>query len=234
MLIDPAEIAIIAKARQANVRDPKRSRKHFEAIFEDFLAGVPLADQTVLDIGPGQYDFGEMARARGASVIGIDHDTAVIELGRYKGFEVIEADLRTFHPGLLTAPVHGIFCKYSLNAFWFHDDERGLRSHTQAFVDALRPDGWAWIAPWNRMPKKAELSLTKIEEVLAIQANEFAANGFEVYELSDPLCKTYGVHGATVNRALFTRNLAVPLRLQACHKGVNAHDYGKRGLLGKL
>ncbi|MGH8488792.1 MAG: class I SAM-dependent methyltransferase [Gammaproteobacteria bacterium] len=207
MLIDPAEIAIIAKARQANVRDPKRSRQHFVAIFEDFLSGVPFTGQTVLDIGPGQYDFGEMARARGASVIGIDRDPAVIELGRYKRFEVIEADLRDFHRGRLAAPVHGIFCKYSLNALWFHNDERGLRAHTQAFIDALRLDGWAWIAPWNRSPKALALSAAEEEAVLDVQRDCFMAAGFDFRQLSEAETRRYGVHGATADNALFTRGL---------------------------
>lgn len=207
MLIDPTEIAIIAKARQANVRDPKRSRQHFEAIFEDFLAGVPFAGQTVLDVGPGQYDFGEMARARGARVIGIDRDPAVIELGRYKRFEVIQTDLRAFHPGLLAAPVHGIFCKYSLNALWFYNDVCGLRVHTQAFIDALRPDGWAWIAPWNGSPKALALSAADREAVLEVQRDCFRGAGFGFRQLSEAETRCYGVHGDTADNALFTRGL---------------------------
>lgn len=104
MLTDPAEIEIITRASQANVRDPTRSRRHFEHIFEDFLAAVDLSGHRLLDIGPGQYDFGVMARERGATVVGIDRDPAVLELGRHKGFDVIDADFRTADAGTLGGP----------------------------------------------------------------------------------------------------------------------------------
>lgn len=86
MLTDPREIEIISKARQKNVRDQNRSRQHFLNILEDFLPLKSLKDQLILDLGPGQFDFGVVARERGAEVMAIDNDPAVVELGRYKGF----------------------------------------------------------------------------------------------------------------------------------------------------
>ena len=37
MLTEKKEIEIISRAKQKNVRDPNRSRKHFENIFKNIL-----------------------------------------------------------------------------------------------------------------------------------------------------------------------------------------------------
>lgn len=207
MLTEPAEAAIIARAMQAGVRDPKRSRRSFEHIFEDFLPEVEFSGQRLLDIGPGQYDFGVVARERGATVVGIDRDPAVLELGRHKGFEIIDTDLREVTPGSLDDAYDGLFCKYSLNAFWFGADLRRLRDHINVFLDALRPHGWAWIAPWNGVPKKLNLNDAQLDAVLEAQIDAFRAAGFAFRDLSADDTRRYGVHGDTVNNALFIRGL---------------------------
>lgn len=205
MLTDPEEIAIISLAKQANVRDPKRSRVHFEHIFADFLDGVTLRGARVLDIGPGQWDFGVIARERGADVVGIDRDPAVLELGRHKGFDVIEADLRTVTAAKLGGPYDAIFCKYSINAFWFHDDADGFGGHMATLLGTLKPDGWGWIAPWNGAPKSVPLDPAEISAVLEGQRAIFATAGFDFRDLTVDETRRYGVHGATANNALFTR-----------------------------
>jgi len=207
MLTEPSEIAIIARASQAGVRDPTRSRRHFVHIFEDFLAGVQLSGQRVLDIGPGQYDFGVIAGERGARVVGIDRDPAVLELGRHKGFDVIDADFRESTAAVIDGPYDGMFCKYSLNAFWFSEDLSRVHEHVGAFLGALRDDGWGWIAPWNRAPEKLGLHDAELDAVLEAQIDAFSASGFAFHELTEEQTRRYGVHGATANNALFTRGL---------------------------
>jgi ribosomal protein L11 methylase PrmA len=85
MLTDSIEIEIISKAKQKNVRDPERSRQHFERIYDDFFGSVNYRNKTFLDLGPGQYDFGVLAELRGAKTVGFDNDPAVLELGKHKG-----------------------------------------------------------------------------------------------------------------------------------------------------
>ena len=119
MLTDPEEIRIISRARQKNVRNPSRPRKHFEHIFKDFLEGVDFAGSVFLDLGPGQYDFAEMAKQRGAITHGIDNDSAVVELGRYKPFPVRHGELKQLKASDYDIRFDGIFCKYSINAFCF-------------------------------------------------------------------------------------------------------------------
>ena len=148
MLTDPKEIEIISNARQANVRDPERSRVHFERIFETFFKDQDFSGRDYLDLGPGQYDFGELVRASGGRTVAIDNDPAVIELGQYKGFETHEANLKNLAEMDLGRLFDGIFCKFSISALWFRTEEE----HQQlvgALSALLKPTGWIWIAPWN-------------------------------------------------------------------------------------
>jgi len=211
MLTDPKEIQIISGARSKTVRDPKRSREHFERIFSDFLADVRFDGMRLLDVGPGQYDFGEMARARGAKVFGIDKDPAVVALGRYKGFSVVSGDIRKIARDQFPCPMDGVFCKYSINAFWFVDDA-ALQVHIDEICSMLHADGWGWIAPWNGVPKNTPLDQDRIQDILIRQVAGFRCHGFEGVELTQEQSLYYGVHGLTANRPLFTRNLVLPER----------------------
>ena len=216
MLTDPIEKEIIAKARQKNVRDPSRSREHFERIFKDFLGDVDLNGQLLLDLGPGQFDFGVMARERKATVVGIDNDPAVLELGRHKGFKIIEGQIQKLNPDDFPDKFDGIFCKFSINAFWFHDDFDELRKSVNGIVNLMKPDAWAWIAPWNGAPKNANLSENQIREVLSVQRDEFVKHGFQAFNLTTLLAKRYGIHGTTANMALFARNVSIPKKIAGC------------------
>lgn len=215
MLTDPREIEIVSRARQKNVRDPGRSREHFERIFADFFAGTEFAGKRFLDLGPGQYDFGVMARERGATVVGIDNDPAVVELGRYKGFEVREGELRKLAAADFDGRrFDGVFCKYSINAFWHWDDEERHRRAMREIAALTAEAAWGWMAPWNGVPKASGLSAQQIDAALRVQSEEFRAQGYEVFELSEELSRYYGVHGTTGNRALFIRNLPAPARIR--------------------
>lgn len=211
MLTDPQEIRIISAARSKTVRDPKRSREHFERIFADFLPDVRFEGARLLDIGPGQYDFGEMARARGAEVFNIDKDPAVVELGRYKGFPVIEAGIKKISRDQFPCLLDGVFCKFSINAFWLPGDAQ--LAHIDEICSMLQPEGWGWIAPWNGVPKNQQLDRGRVQEILARQADGFRRHGFEGLELTPEQSLYYGVHGHTANCALFIRNIPLPGRL---------------------
>ncbi len=78
----------------------------------------------------------------------------------------------------------------------------------------LKPAGWGWIAPWNGVPKKQNLSPAAVEAHLRAQADAFRACGWESWDLSDALAARYGMSGAVANHALFMKNLAAPKRLK--------------------
>lgn len=210
MLRDPVEIGIISKAKQKNVRDPARSRKHFENIFKDFFDSVNLTNARLLDLGPGQYDFAEMARELGAVTYNIDSDPPVVQLGEHKGFPVRLADLKKLKKTDYNFQFDGLFCKYSINAFWFYEDDQRLRNYIYELGRLVKEDGWLWIGPFNGIPKKAHLAHDKIKYVLSVQANAFAEIGCACFNLTEEQSKHYGVHGKTANRALFVRNLRIP------------------------
>lgn len=217
MLTDPREVEIISKARQKNVRDQKRSRKHFESIFQDFLNPIDLTGHDLLDLGPGQYDFGVLALERGARTVGIDNDPAVIELGRYKGFEAVYGRIQEMTPEAFGRAFDGLFCKFSINCFWYYDDPEAQDALVDRVVGLMKPDAWSWIAPWNGVPKKAELEQDEVDRVLARQIDRFRHHGFRAFDLSTELATRYGITGAVANHALFVRGLNVP-------KGVERYE----------
>jgi hypothetical protein len=211
LLTDPREIEIISRAKQKNVRDPNRSRDHFRNIMRDFFAGKRL-DGHYLDLGPGQYDFGEIVREDGGRVTGIDFDPAVIELGTYKGFRTIERNIQRLAEEPLGETFDGVFNKFTLNAFWHWDDEGAHRALSEAMIALQKPGGWAWIAPWNGVPRNTELGVTTIARTLELQRMHFEAHGFKTIALSEELSRRYGVHGAVANNVVFIRGLShVPI-----------------------
>jgi hypothetical protein len=207
MLRDPVEIEIASRAQQPGIRDPNRPREHFDHIFDDFLRGDVIAARDLIDLGPGQWDFAELARERGVgSVTGIDRDEAVVELGHYKGFRPLLGDLRELDPGEL-GTFDGVFCKFSLNAFWAATDDEAV-AYVGRIGELVRPGGWSWIAPWNGAP--AELPQDAIDRRLAAQRSAFREHGFDAYELPVELARRYGVTGRVANHPLFVRELPGP------------------------
>ena len=146
MLTDPKEIEIIAAAKQKNVRDPKRLREHFHHIIDDFFVGVTL-DGHYLDMGPGQYDFGVLVRGQGGTCVGLDFDPAVVELGRYKGFETVERNIKHLASAPLDDRFDGVFNKFTLNAFWFWDDEAAHVRLLEAIIGMMKPGAWGGLRP---------------------------------------------------------------------------------------
>lgn len=206
MLTDPKEIEIISKARQPNVRDPERSRVHFDQIFDAFFKDQGFSGRTFLDLGPGQFDFGELVRESGGQTVAIDNDPAVVELGRYKGFETHEGNIRHLSEMDLGHLFDGIFCKFSISALWFRTEEEHQQL-VNTLSALLKPKGWIWIAPWNGTRPDTEF---EDHQLLSWQISAFASVGAETWELSPYASKLFGVHGRVANRALFTLGLPVP------------------------
>ncbi len=155
----------------------RRNRQPFFDILEDFFGGKALNGRYV-DLGPGQFDFGEIVRERGGTCVGVDFDPAVAELGRYKDFDVVEMNIQTLPGHDFGEKFDGVFNKFSLNAFWHWDDDEAHRAFVAAIANLIHPDGWAWIGPWNGVPKKAELDQAAIDRVLDFQRELFEQHGF--------------------------------------------------------
>jgi hypothetical protein len=217
VLTDPREIEIISKARQKNVRDPRRSREHFERIFEDFMSNVNFEGTVTFDLGPGQFDFGEVVRSRGGESEAIDNDAAVIELGAYKKIKTYEGNLKKLTPEMFDKKYDGLFCKLSINAFWNTDPEK-VKSYIDTLFQLVTPEAWIWIAPWNGVPKKDPIPDSLVDELKNIQIQHFKQQGCRAFELTEKLAKHYGVHGVTANIPLFVRGLDIPPKVLECQE----------------
>lgn len=208
MLVDPHEIEVISRAKQKNLRNHRRSREHFNNIFNDFFSKLDFNGKSVIDLGPGHYDFGLLATERGATkVTAIDNDSAVLALGRYRNYNVVDARLQDLSQNWFNEPFDVVFCKFSINCFWFWGDEARLIEHINHVASLIKIGGYSWIAPWNGVPKSSQVSSTQVDAILSIQRDAFLKNGFEVHELTDQQASKYGITGDVANNVLFTKNL---------------------------
>ncbi len=207
MLNDPKEIEIISKARQKNVRDPKRSREHFYRIFNDFFVGVTFEKGQYIDLGAGQFDFCEIIKNNNGFCTGVDNDPAVIELGIYKQFDVIQADIKKISKINILHKFDGVFNKFSLNAFWFWTDDSEHELLIDSIANLVKPGGWAWIAPWNGIPKHTYINKEDVTTVLDLQKRFFAKHGFTYISLDIKKSKYYGINGNIANNIIFLKNL---------------------------
>ncbi len=209
MLTHPEAVHLIKNARQANVANPWRSVRDFEHIIQDFfiqkIEAGEFIDASICDLGPGQYDMLRMFRDAGAKCIGVDNDPAVIEVGKCLGFEVIEIDMKKPKAFQLDRMFNGLFCKFSINAFWFQSPE-SLTEHILDLCSQLTTDGWGWIAPWNGVPKKVNDNRF-VKKMLETQRLAFESQGWSCRDLNRAEISHYGVNGKVANNRLFTKNL---------------------------
>jgi hypothetical protein len=210
MLLDKTEIEIMKTAKQVNLRDPGRSGLPFERMIDDFFDHQHFSGKVVLDLGPGQYDFNELARKRGAKGYAMDFDPAVIHLGQYKGFEIVEGDLRAISFGTFGHLFDGIFCRGSINAFWFAKNLDRLQDHIKSIASLLQDDGWGFIVPWNGVSPSLNLTAVMEEEILQLQQRVFEEEGFYLCEMSEEKAKYYGIFYPNQKPTLFVKNLTPP------------------------
>ncbi|MDA8660025.1 hypothetical protein N9M01_07375 [Luminiphilus sp.] len=207
MLTEKEEIKIISNAKQKNIRDPNRSREPFNRIFHDFFRDTKFQDGLYLDLGAGHYDFGEIVRKKGGECHCVDKDPAVVELGCHKGFHVIEHDIKNINSNVIQGKYDGVFNKFSLNAFWSWREDGRQEELVANLANLVKPEGWAWIAPWNGVPKKDLLSKKEIERVVSLQKELFLSHRFECITLTKRQSEIYGLTGTIENNVIFTKNL---------------------------
>lgn len=211
-LDDPAAIEIIGKARRPNVAKPRTTDRDFQRIFQDFfprqMKKRGFKKQTIMDLGPGQFDFARLVRSFGGACESIDNDPAVIELGKYLGEVCHQHDLIHFDAAPLRNRFEGLFCKFSINAMW-HTEIESARRLIVEIDSMLKPGGWGWIAPWNGRPK-CGFDDALAATMLDVQKNEFLACGWNVHSLTTSQAAYYGMGGTVENNPLFLKNLAPP------------------------
>lgn len=189
MLYTDEERAIMAEALQPNMRSANIPQTAFAQIIADHLADFRFEGARVLDIGPGQLDFLDIARDRGAAqTVGVDFDPAIVALGKLRGHDIRLANLRQGWP-CPDARFDLIFCRGSLNCHWFPAEPR-LRAFLDGLAGSLAPGGRMWIAPWN---KPARDDPAQIEAVTRVLADWAGRHGIAIRVPDPKLHARYGI-----------------------------------------
>lgn len=89
MLYNEQEISLMANAIQPNMRK-NGSVASVQHIVQDFFTPDHFQGKHVVDLGPGQCDFLDIAKRFGAITYGVDFDPCVTELGKLRGHNMAE------------------------------------------------------------------------------------------------------------------------------------------------
>jgi cyclopropane fatty-acyl-phospholipid synthase-like methyltransferase len=149
MLYNQVEIDMLKNALEPGIRNPNRPRVHFERIMKRFFKHYDFQNKTILDIGPGHYDFCELARNRGATPFAIELDESVVKLGQHRKIEVLKGNL--INPKVyesFTGKIDLLFCRGSINCKWFIDKNEH-ENYLRSMLSVLKDNGSAWISPCN-------------------------------------------------------------------------------------
>lgn len=152
----------------------------FHNLLEYFFPACDFSGTRILELGPGQCDFSRLAAERGARIAVMDHDPAVLELARKRGYDTINCDFLSFDWSSLRAQFDGLFARHSIAAQRF-GDPLPLVAMVNEICAVPKPEGWGWITPWNRFrttePQHAESLMTA-------QRQAFGQNGFAAFEVT--------------------------------------------------
>ena len=143
--------------------------------WEDALAQVPLQPgQTVLDLGCGAGQVARRLHERGARVIGVDGDAALLERARASapGVRFEQLDLRELAPGTFE-PADGIWSSFV--AAYLGDLPRVLRG----WRDCLRPGGWLALIEVDDLFAHGPLASDLQERIAAFYAASRRAGGYD-------------------------------------------------------
>jgi hypothetical protein len=211
------EVAIMATAKQPGLRAADRQVR-LDEIMDDFALAGRCAGSRILELGPGHFEFAELARDAGAlEVVAVDNDPAVVQLGEARGFRTLEMDIREISLDSLGGPFDGIFCRSSFNAVWFGVSREVHEEWADRLASLLAADAWAWLAPWNyRIPEPSlDTTLTAIRH----QVDTLVRRGFLAFRLGSELAHHYRMPGSQEpqREMLIIRNLDVP---QSVREGI--------------
>ncbi len=189
MLYNKEEEQLVAQAFEPGLRDPKRGNKGSPEILRDFLAKCLFPNSSVLELGPGHYEFCEALKRAGANVSALELDPGVAELGRRRGFQVHVHDLKKLHTFKPDQRFDGVFCKGSHDPFWFYPDEDSLRIFIGSLRGLIGVEGWAWIVSCPEKPAGA--TLAEFDRWMKLERTMFLACGFRVWDVPSRFIGAY-------------------------------------------
>lgn len=204
MLYNEQEISLMANAIQPNMRN-KTSIVPFQHIVQDFFTQEHFQGKHVVDLGPGQCDFLDIAKHCGAITYGVDFDPCVTQLGKLRGHNM--AGAQNFQE---TWPYEknkfdGIFCRGSLNYYATvkNGPQDAIAFLSQVF-SSLKPGGWIWIAPWAKF---AEEQADIASEVFALVHTFLKKHGVTIAVPSKGAVTHYGVDYVIPRIEIWIRHL---------------------------
>lgn len=207
MLTKAVEIECVKSAREPGIRNPKRPRADFLNIVSHFFKGYNFEKMSFLDLGPGQYDFGEIVRIKGGETTSIELDPAVINLGYLKKMNVIEGNLVDSEVFTnLRDSFDGLFNRGSFNAANF-TNETEHRKYLESMISVVKPSGVFWLAPCNDPVADSNSESDKIfQDCVNFQIQFFKDNGFTVVNCTPLMVWAFGIW-STKPELIYTKNL---------------------------
>lgn len=118
-------------------------------LIDEFLPDDYFQGKRILELGPGQCDFLDIAQRKGAATFGVDFDPAIVELGKLRGHQITLANLSEGWPPPLDGQVFdGIYSRVSTTIYWYHEVDR-LRRFLHGIADSVA-GGWLLFVPFNQ------------------------------------------------------------------------------------
>ncbi|HEU0157079.1 MAG TPA: hypothetical protein VFQ82_13485 [Stellaceae bacterium] len=149
-----------------------------------------MVDIRILELGPGQFDLVRLLSAAGATVVSIDHDPAVVALGKKRGYNIIEADFRQFEWASFAGKFDGLVSRGSITPRWF-----GTPGPYGELIDGicsvLDPQGWGWITPFHTTLSQNPPAYA--EMMLSAERQAFERNGFHGFDLPPAVARRYAI-----------------------------------------
>lgn len=190
MLYNEQEISLMANAIQPNMRK-NGSVASVQHIVQDFFTPDHFQGKHVVDLGPGQCDFLDIAKRFGAITYGVDFDPCVTELGKLRGHDMAEAQNFQKTWPYEKSKFDGIFCRGSLNYYTtVKNGPQDAIVFLAKLFSSLKPGGWIWIAPWA---KYSEEQTAIAPEILTLVHTFLKKHGVTIAVPSRGAIAHYGV-----------------------------------------
>ncbi|MFW6002479.1 MAG: hypothetical protein ACOCQD_03985 [archaeon] len=198
-------LALLKNEKLANYKKNNINRAlKTSAILNDFFKIDNFQNKHCIEVGPGRYEFSQMARYLGANVMCIERSSEIASLGRYLGFNVIESEFFSYfkNSNLL---VDGLFVKNIQDPCANSLDDADKMA--KILTDKIKTNGWGLCVLRNRFDDEELMDLNSYgNRYLTKQKESFLKQGWQAIKL-DPLLKNK--YGLKVKAAkwIFLKNL---------------------------
>ena len=204
MLYNDIEKELMASAIQVNMRTSSAAvHRGISSIVDSYWNHIDFHGLRILDIGPGQCDFLDIVKEKGAITFGVDFDPAVVKLGEMRGHNMTLCNLREDLP-FKDMTFDGIFCRGSINCYWFaQPDNSLLLQFLDHITKSLRPNGCMWILPWNKPADNQE----NLVDATRATIDEWAKqSNVKIEVVSEAQKSKYGLYYTIPVTEIWTKN----------------------------